>query len=86
VAENKVAPMYQRKQATAQQAGAVVDALTAWVPWFELLVFRSRALRHARVKRGTKSAKLGPRPKKPLPGAALLATEKYELFTRPKII
>jgi len=27
VAENKVAPMYQKKQATAQQAEAVVDAL-----------------------------------------------------------
>ena len=27
MAENKVAPMYQKKQATAQQAEAVVDAL-----------------------------------------------------------
>jgi hypothetical protein len=35
VAENKVAPMYQKKQATAQQA----EAVAAWVPWFELLVF-----------------------------------------------
>jgi ABC-type transporter Mla maintaining outer membrane lipid asymmetry ATPase subunit MlaF len=39
VAENKVAPMYQKKQATAQQAEAVVDALmkgvrlTPLLPW-----------------------------------------------------